>query len=728
MIRRDLPQGVVARRAIVYVRQSTGVQVTSNLESQRRQYELADLARDYGFRDVAVIDDDLGVSASGTVDRPGFRDLVGQICQGVVGAVFCLEASRLARNGRDWHHLLELCALVEARVIDADGIYDPSSPNDRLLLGLKGTMSEFELTTLRRRLLEAAQAKARRGELRMPVPIGYVWPRDTGLSMDPDRRVQDAIRTIFRLFDRHGSAHQVLMRMRKEGLVFPRPADAKLLTALVWRSPCYRNIISVLQNPFYAGAYAYGKSRVQTMIVDGAVRKAYGRACSRDQWTLLREHHEGYISWEQYEKNQDRLARNSFRKPAGAAKAARGGQALLGGLLRCRRCGRMLHVLYGGRGIPKPRYNCRRGHAMQGLDPCISFGAHRPDAAIGREILLAAQPLAVEAAIVAERDAVEQGDERRRALELERQQAEYEVRIAARRYHAVDPDNRLVAAELEARWNEAMNKLRECEAKTAAQQQIASPPPDRAELFRLATDLASAWNAPSTESRTKQRLVRALIEEIIVDVDDGTREVVLLVHWRGGQHSELRVRKPATGEHTKQASVEADTVIRDMATKWSDEHIAATLNRMGVTTGQGLSWTAKRVCSHRRNHGIHGYESAIKDGRCLTMVEAAAYAGVSCHAIRRLIQSGILPARQVVFDAPWQILAADLERPRGTESSAPTQTSSRSPVSQFWRRSNPQDSRHLKKRCTMKPASPGLGWLARCRCCRAGRARCPQSA
>lgn len=664
MMTRELPPSVLSRRAVVYVRQSTSLQVTENLESQRQQYELADLARSYGFKDVAIIDADLGISASGTSERPGFRNLVGQICEGVVGAVFCLEASRLARNGRDWHHLLELCALVDARVIDADGVYHPSLPNDRLLLGLKGTMSEFELTTLRRRLLEAARAKARRGELRLPVPVGYVWPQDTGLTMDPDRRVQDAIRTIFRLYDRHGSARQVMMHMRSKGLLFPRPADAKQLTVLVWRSPCYRNIVSVLRNPFYAGAYAYGKSRVQTRIVDGAARKTYGRACPREQWTaLVRDHHEAYVSWEDYERNQERLSRSSFSKPAGAAKAARGGLALMTGLLRCRRCGRMLQVLYGGRGIRHPRYNCRRGHAMQGLTPCISFGARRPDAVIAKEILVAIQPLAVEAAIVAERDVAEQIDEQRRALALELQQAEYEVKVAARRYHAVDPDNRLVAAELEARWNAALTKLRTVEERVAGKQLYPPTVADRDALLTLAEDLESAWASGSTDQRTRQRLVRALIEEIVVDVDDATREVVLLVHWRGGQHSELRVRKPASGEHTKCAPEEATKVIREMATRWSDEDIAATLNRMGLQTGQGLTWNAVRVGAYRRTAGIHGYESAVKDGRCLTMVEAAAKAGVSCHAIRKLIRSGILPARQVLFDAPWQILASDLDRP-----------------------------------------------------------------
>src|ERR1041384_6730416 len=237
MKRAELPAGVLERRAIVYVRQSTGMQVEENLESQRRQYELADHARTYGFRDIVVIDDDLGISASGSHARPGFESLVRQICEGGCGAVFCLEASRLARNGRDWHHLLELCGLVGTRVFDADGVYDPSLPNDRLLLGLKGTMSEFELTVMRRRLIDSLVAKARRGELRIGVPVGFVWERDGEMELDPDRRVQQAIRTVFRLFDQLGTARQVLLRMRNDGLLFPRPEDGKQLTrkTLGWR-------------------------------------------------------------------------------------------------------------------------------------------------------------------------------------------------------------------------------------------------------------------------------------------------------------------------------------------------------------------------------------------------------------------------------------------------------------------------------------------------------------
>jgi DNA invertase Pin-like site-specific DNA recombinase len=335
MMPRELTPSVLSRGAVVYVRQSTGGQVLENRESQRRQYALGDLARAYGFQEVRVIDDDLGRSASGTVERPGFRSLVGQVCEGVVGAVFCLEASRLARNGRDWHHLLELCGLVGTYVIDTDGAYDPSAPNDRLLLGLKGTMSEFELTLLRKRLLEAALAKARRGELRVPVPIGYVWSADLGLMMDPDRRIQEAVRGIFRLFERLGSARQVLLHMRREGLTAPRPLDGRHTTPVAWRAPVYRTVLAVLQNPFYAGAYAYGKSQTRTTIIDGTVRKAHGRRRPMNTWTaLVRDHHEAYISWEHFEHNQQRLARNAFGNPRAARRRA-------GAATRCSRvsCG-----------------------------------------------------------------------------------------------------------------------------------------------------------------------------------------------------------------------------------------------------------------------------------------------------------------------------------------------------------------------------------------------------
>ena len=296
-----LPTTVLQRKAIVYVRQSTPQQVQSNLESQRRQYELVDVAKRHGFSNVEVIDDDLGRSASGTVERPGFERLVAALCAGQVGAVLCLDASRLARNGRDWHHLLELCGLVEARVIDLDGVYDPCRPNDRLLLGMKGSISEFELGIIRSRMYEAARSKARRGELRISAPIGYTWDRHVGLGLDPDRRLQEVIRLVFQKFHELGSARQVLLWMAAQKTHFPYPTDGRTLTSVDWRPIRYRNVIAILKNPFYAGVYAYGKSEKRTAIVDGRARKSYGHLKPMGTWEVfLKDHHEGYISWADY--------------------------------------------------------------------------------------------------------------------------------------------------------------------------------------------------------------------------------------------------------------------------------------------------------------------------------------------------------------------------------------------------------------------------------------------
>ena len=310
------------------MRQSTPSQVQVHLEGQRRQYDLVDEARRHGFRDVEVIDDDLGRSASGTVARPGFEKLVAGLCAGEVGAVLCFDASRLARNGRDWHHLLELCGVVDARVIDLDGVYNPCRPNDRLLLGMKGSISEFELGVLRSRMLDAARSKARRGELRISVPIGFVWHREIGLGLDPDCRVQEVTGGIFQRFRELGSARQVHLALKAEQVHFPRPSDGKRMTTFDWTPIRYRNVISVLKNPFYAGAYAYGKSVNRTQIVDGRARKTYGHYRPlRDCEILLQDHHEGYIDWEEFERNQKQLAANAYGRKDGA-KSSRGGRAL----------------------------------------------------------------------------------------------------------------------------------------------------------------------------------------------------------------------------------------------------------------------------------------------------------------------------------------------------------------------------------------------------------------
>jgi len=665
-----LPAAVLRRKAVVYVRQSTQTQVQTNLEGQRRQYDLVEEARRRGFTQVEVIDDDLGRSASGMVARPGFDRLVAWLCAGEVGAVLCFDASRLARNGRDWHHLLELCGLVEARVIDLDGVYDPCRPNDRLLLGMKGSISEFELGVLRARMFEAARAKAHRGELRISVPIGYIWHREIGLGLDPDMRLQETIRLIFERFRKLGSARQVMLSLAADEVHFPRPSDGKKMVSFDWTSIRYRNVISVLKNPFYAGVYAYGKSEKRTSLVEGRLRKTYKHRKPLDQWdVMVKEHHAAYIDWAEFERNQKQLAVNAYGR-VGGAKSGRGGRALLAGMLCCGRCGRRLVVAYVGRGVPQAVYRCDRPNLQLAQLRCFTFGGRRPDEAITRELLRAVEPMAVEAALQAERRHMEVQADQRRITELELQQARYEATLAERRYAACDPDNRLIAAQLEKSWESALQRVVACEQRLdAVEQAQSSAKPD---LAGLAEDLAAAWNVPGVTMRARQQLLRTLVKDIVADVDDATREVVLTIHWRGGQHSQVRVTKPRSGEHGCRTPEQALAVMRSMAGKWSDEHVAATLNRMGLPTGQGKTWTAQRVGSVRMVNDIRAYRSAHKDGQWLTMSEAAATLGVNNHRIRRLIKEGLLPAEQVVPRAPYQIRASDLLDQRVIDAAART--------------------------------------------------------
>lgn len=665
-----LPAAVLRRKAVVYVRQSTQTQVQTNLESKRRQYDLVEEARRRGFAQVEVIDDDLGRSASGMVARPGFDRLVAWLCAGEVGAVLCFDASRLARNGRDWHHLLELCGLVEARVIDLDGVYDPCRPNDRLLLGMKGSISEFELGVLRARMFEAARAKAHRGELRISVPVGYIWHREIGLGFDPDMRLQEAIRLIFERFRKLGSARQVLLSLAADEVHFPRPSDGKKIVSFDWTPIRYRNVISVLKNPFYAGVYAYGKSEKRTTLVEGRLRKTYKHGKPVDQWdVMLKEHHEAYIDWAEFERNQKQLAVNAYGR-VGGAKSGRGGRALLAGMLGCGRCGRRLVVAYTGRGVPQAVYRCDRPNLYLAQPRCFTFGGRRPDEAVTRELLRAVEPLAIEAALQAERRHMEVQLDQRRIVELELQQSRYEATLAERRYAACDPDNRLIAAQLEKSWEGALQRVLACEQRLNAVEQAQSS--ERPNLTGLAEDLAAAWDAPGVTMRSRQQLLRTLVKDIVADVDDATREVVLTIHWRGGQHSQVRVTKPRTGEHGCRTPQEALSVMRSMAGKWSDEHIAATLNRMGLPTGQGKTWNAHRVSSVRMVNDIRAYRSAHKDGEWLTMSEAAAKLGVNNHRIRRLIKDGLLHAEQVVPRAPYQIRASDLQDQRIIDAAAQT--------------------------------------------------------
>ena len=655
-----------ARSAIVYVRQSTPGQVVGNLESQRRQYALAERARELGFSEVEVVDDDLGRSGSGLAERPGFERLVAKVCSGEVGAVFCIEASRLARNGRDWHHLIDFCGLVGTVIVDPDGVYDPRMANDRLLLGLKGTMSEFELTLFRQRSFEAKRAKAQRGELRFRLPIGYRWSEDSRIEKDPDRRVQEAIRAVFDRFERLGSVRQVLLAIREEKVQLPAIVEGERPDRVQWKLPVYNTIHKLITNPAYAGAYAYGKTTARTAVVSQRARKTFGHRRTRNEWTvLIRDHHRGYITWEQFERNQAIVASNAHMKQHMAPKAGRGGKALLGGLVRCARCGRMLHVAYGGRRQPGARYECRGANVNHGSGPrCLGFGALRVDEAMGKALVDAVSPKAIEDAVeLAHRMATEKG-EVHRAATLELGQARYQTDLAKRRYESVDPANRLVASELETRWNAALLHVREIEGRLEQLERdhAADLNIDRTMLLALRDSLSSVWNSPEADMRLKQRIVRMLVHEVIADVDAERAEIVLVLHWHGGRHTELRVRKKRTGQHDRCTRPEVEDVIRRMAGRWPGDEIAATLNRMKWRTGTGLTWNAARVDSVRKRLGLTGAD-AQNGGSTATLEEAVAHLGVSNTVILRLIKDGLVPGTQAVPYAPYEIDRAALDSP-----------------------------------------------------------------
>lgn len=653
----------LARGAVVYVRQSSIGQVLEHTESQRRQYALAETARALGFISVQLIDEDLGRSGSGLVARPGFQRLVAAVCSGTIGAVFSIEASRLARNGRDWHHLIDLCALVGTLVIDADGTYDPRLINDRLLLGLKGTMSEYELTLLRQRGLAARDAKARRGELRFGLAPGYVWNELGQIELDPDERVTEAIRLVFRKFTALGSVRQVMLWMRDQHMLLPvmRPGPRGL--QVHWRLPAYHNILLILRNPTYAGAYVFGRRGTRTRVIEGRAVKTDGHARPRDQWmVLLREHHAGYITWDDFERHQAMISENAHMQQRATRKSGRGGRALLTGLLRCGRCGRMLHVTYGMGASHTHRYRCV-GDEMRTAAQCIGIGGVRVDVAVAAQIVAVLAPCAIDAAIAAADRAGQVNADVRAALRREIEAAEYAVRLAERRYDAVDPDKRQVARQLEERWEGALASLSEVRERLAAAETEAAihAPVNRGALLSLAHDLPAVWNAPSASARAKQRLTKILIHEVIIDLDDGAREVALAIHWVGGHHTELRLPRVGVGRPTDEAQrPSAVEALRQLGGHWPDRQLAVTLNRMRCRCPDGGTWTSGRVQTLRDRLGIPAHDPATPRELVVTLDEAARRLAVSIPSVYRLIRDGVMPATQLMPAAPWQIPVAAL--------------------------------------------------------------------
>ena len=433
----------------------------------------------------------------------------------------------------------------------------------------------------------------------------------------------------------------------------------------MWGPAVYSALLRLLSNPIYGGAYAFGKTKTRTSVIEGRARKTEGHKKPRAEWTvLIPDHHCGYISWEQYERNQTLMAANVHMKSRMEAKAGRGGRALLSGLLRCRRCGRMLYVSYSGSQGMVLRYQCKGAHMKQGDPRCVSFSGLRVDRAVAGEVLRAIGGNAVEAAVEAAEKMRRQLQDQRRAVELELEQARYEAKLSARRYEAVDPDNRLVAAELEARWNAALKKAQELEARLREFDVGTKMPaiPDKEILLSLAQDLPAVWNSPGTEAGLKQRIVRILVEELVVDVDEENKEIVLLIHWAGGRHSELRVSKRGTGQPGQATGLEAIEVVRRMCGKFADGEIAATLNRLSLRTGAGNGWNAQRVYGLRRHHEMLN-EVSKAENRTVTLQQAAARLGVSELNVRRMIEQKVLPATQVVPSAPWEIPPDALNSP-----------------------------------------------------------------
>jgi DNA invertase Pin-like site-specific DNA recombinase len=604
------------------------------------------------FSGVVLIDEDLGRSGSGLVDRPGFGQLLSAICQNEAGAVLALEASRLARNNRDWHHLIDLCAMTGTLIIDDQGMYDPRDINDRLLLGLQGTMSEFELSLLRQRARRAFEQKVERGHALWEVPAGFVRTDDDRLEKTPDRRVQEAVTGVFRKFRELGSARQTMLWHRDENIPVPHVVPGTCGRDVVWALPTLSRIHQMLKNPTYAGVLAYGRTVARTVVEEGRARRVGRQRKPRDQWkVLILDNHAGYIGWEDFQLHLRMLAENSAMCSGETGGAARAGGALLSGLLRCGRCGRQMYVGYSGPRGKQSRYICQGGRVDRGSAACQSLGAIRVDEAVCRQLLEAVQPAGVQAVLDALQKAGDRQREKRQSLALAVEQARYEVDRARRQYDLVDPANRLVAGELESRWNAALLREAELNRQLAELDQARETvtPQERARLLELGRDLPLLWGHSAVTAELKKRLLRAALQEVIIADNEDRTEHVLVLHWQGGVHTELRVKRTTTGQHRRVADTDVIALVSELSKVCSDQTTAATLNRLGYRTGTGKTWRAHSVANLRYYHRLPNYE---KGAAWLTVETAASALRVSHTVVRRLIAEKILPATQVVPLAP----------------------------------------------------------------------------
>lgn len=651
----------LARTAIVYLRQSSPAQVKHNLESQRLQYALAQRASALGFQRVEIIDRDLGVSAAIGSRRPGFQQLMSAVAMGEVGIVFGRELSRLSRTDKDWCHLLEICQLFNTLIGDEDTVYDPSCADDQLVLGIKGTLSVAELNVIRLRMQRGKEAKAKRGELFSTVAPGYVR-ESSQLLKDPNLRVQEVIALVFAKFLEFGSVRQTYRWFVDHRIEVPANKGVAGKMCITWKLPAQTFIPSILHNPIYAGAYAYGRRPIEKVLQQGVIRKRQRPVQSvADTRILIRDHHEAYIDWDTYTRVQTMIERNGTNFQADEATlAARDGAGLLTGLLRCRRCGHKLQVRYWGKQGTVPRYLCHGDYQGSGRY-CIGFGGKSVDRFIGQAVCNVLAPQGIRASVLAIEQIDTQNSELVQALQRQLQQADYEAKRAFAQYDQVDPANRLVAQTLEQRWNEKLKKVTELNRALAVAQaeQRTLNAAERGAILALGERFQQVWHHPRCDMSLKKRLVRLLIKEIVVDIDESQQQLKLIVHWQGGDHTLLSLPRPLPAREAHKTAEEDCELIKKMAARYNDSEIAQVLSKHGRKTGKGNRWTKSSVGLVRRKLGIKPAPPRASD--LLNLTQAQEYCGVSDSTLLRLIDSNLLPANQIAPFAPYEIRKSDLD-------------------------------------------------------------------
>lgn len=655
------------RTAYIYLRQSSQNQVENNRESTQRQYALTTKAAQLGWPGgkIAVIDEDLGLSAAGMAERSGFVRLTTETALGKVGIILGLEVSRMARNNAEWYRLLDLCGLTDTLIGDADGLYHPARFNDRMLLGLKGTMSEAELHILRNRLVEGARNKAARGELRLSLPIGFVWGEADGeVRFDPDEAICAVVRHVFACFAELGSARRVWLQFRSEGLKFPLRNHNS--APVRWGDPSYLAIYHVLTNPVYAGAYAYGKSRNEITVDEAGKRRIRTRKLPQNEWRVfIREHHQGFINWDTYERNRARLAGNTRPTPHQPKNGpVREGSALLQGIAICGHCGRKLRTHYTGR-TASPGYHCPGKRIVEGRGCyCLSIGAMQIDEAVSRALLEALAPLGTEAALAAAERLETSRDTILEQWRLTVERAAYEAQRAERRYRAVDAENRLVARGLETEWEKRLRELEEAKAELVRREQSqpkALSASDRQRLLALGADLPKVWQAPTTTARDKKELLRALLEEVTVAVQRQDYRAQLTLRWRGGALTDIALDLPRQRQAAMRTDEDTIDLLRRLAAHYPDAVIAGILNRQGRHTAFGHPFTANRVSNLRHHWNIPCYKPPAEKpaAEILSLPAAAEKLGVTSSTVQRWINDGFIQGEQLTPGAPWRVRLTD---------------------------------------------------------------------